>query len=212
MRFALTVGLIAASLLMPRIAGAQALDAEYAGEAGTVAEQGASAPLDSPRAVGGLAEDVPERLDTGARLGAALGGGLLGTLGGGLVGGGTFWLLGGATCDNGGFGGRDFCMALMGAFGGALGGLIGLPLGVRWGGSRAGGNGSAWGAAGGVLVAVGSAGLLAHANSDLAGPVLLTAPLLAVLGYEMTDRDPGSITPTLAMAPGQGSLGLQGSF
>lgn len=163
---------------------------------------------------GTLAQAQAARWNTRARLGAELGGGMLGTVGGGLIGGASLGLLGFASCTGGGLLGKDFCILGLATAGAVLGGGIGMPLGIAWGGAKAGGNGSAWGAAGGVLVSATATGLVLFSERpELAGPVALTAPLLGIIGYELTDTEPGkAVTPTFTLRPGGGSLGLQGSF
>ncbi|MBF5044816.1 hypothetical protein FGE12_20625 [Aggregicoccus sp. 17bor-14] len=168
-----------------------------------------SPPLPEPEA------PPPERWSTGARLGAELGGGMAGTVLGGVVGGAGLSLLGLTCFGHGGFIGDSTCFWAVAGAGAILGGLVGMPLGIRWGGRRAGGNGSALAATVGIVGSLVAVGLvLASDHPERAGFVALSAPLLGVVGYELTARGPRSarLTPSLSLSPGGGALGLRARF
>jgi hypothetical protein len=160
-----------------------------------------------------LQEPLPERWSPAARIGAELGGGLLGMVGGGVAGFGVGLLAGLPLCDGESW--YELCLGATGVLGSTVGGFVGLPLGIRWAGQAAGSTGSAWAAAGGATLGVGAVALAASTGrEELVFPAVLSIPLLAVFGYELSDREPeeGSVTPSVALGPGGGTLALHGRF
>lgn len=150
---------------------------------------------------------------------AELAGGLAGGAMGAAGGAGAGLLLALPLCGLTGLGrgdhGKELCFTVSAIAGATAGGLVGMPLGVGWTGYGMGARGSAWGAAGGMLLSAAGAGAvyLAGGGEDAAAALLATAPLMAVVGYELTDRAPEArVSPTLALTPGGGSLGVQGRF
>ena len=160
-----------------------------------------------------LPQASPGRWTPAGRIGAELGGGLLGVVGGGLAGFGVGLLAGLPLCGSDGW--YELCLAGSGILGAAAGGFVGLPIGIHWVGQAAGSSGSGWAAAGGAALGVAALGLAASTgHEELIVPAVLAIPLLAVFGYELSDREPeeGSVTPVVALGPGGGTLALHGSF
>jgi hypothetical protein len=198
-----------ASLLVSLPAAAQSLDPWATPEAPESPAPRAFVPPEPERRVG----PPRERWSTGERLGSELRGGMLGMITGGVTGGTALGLLGLASCGwSGMISGWD-CVGILAGVGASVGVLAGLPFGIQRGGERAGGTGSAVAAAAGVTLSTVGA-LLVIKRPALAVPALLSAPLLGILGYELSDSEPDGtrVTPSLSVSPGGTSLGLQGHF
>lgn len=180
---------------------------------------GAPTPLDSePQA------PTSSRPSTVVRVGAELGGSLVGSVALGVTGalGAGVWSL--AMCNShensrlGLLGLSTDCFASSAIVGGVAGVAVGMPLGVWWGGKRAGGNGGRLGAFGGLGVSLASAGAARLLGAkDVSNVLLATAPVLSIVGYELTDSAPlapaaPGVTPALSVSSGGASFGLQGRF
>ncbi|MBF5044817.1 hypothetical protein FGE12_20630 [Aggregicoccus sp. 17bor-14] len=157
----------------------------------------------------------PERWTPAARYAVQFGAGSLGFVVGGLAGGAAG--LGGALvlCDRNH--GLEPCANGLIFTSAVLGGLAGTALGVTWTGGALKGHGSIWAAAGGALLGSAATGIaFASGKTDLVVLFALSAPVLAVTGYALTDRGPESVqvTPSVSLDPrsGAGRFGLQGSF
>ncbi|MFP2908768.1 hypothetical protein ACLESD_27705 [Pyxidicoccus sp. 3LFB2] len=155
------------------------------------------------------------------RVAAEAGGSLVGAIGLGVTGFFAGGLLSLATCKDVdvSLSGHIVASCGSGAFiGGLAGAGLGIPLGVWWGGGKAGGNGRFLGALGGLGVSVASAGT-AHLlrAEDLGFALLATAPVLSIVGYELTDSAPKTptstrVAPSVSVSSGGASFGLQGRF